>query len=112
MIIKNIWIIALILVSSCNLLNTEDKKTAEKKDVSEEGEIKLWHKYDDKGRIITTVPYKGDIKHGMAKHFYPDGSVSMEIPYINNKKHGESIYYYQDGSVYRTTPYVNDKKEG
>ena len=105
----NILILSIIIFGACDSLNTSNKNQAQKE---EDSDIKIRKKYDDDGKLITTVPYKGNIKHGIAKHYYPDGKVSMEIPYVNNKKHGESIYYYTSGKPFRITPYVNDKKHG
>lgn len=110
--LKNLCFISLIiLIGSCNLLNP-GKKDSKNNNIPTDKDIQIRKKYDDKGKLVTTVPYKGNIKHGIAKHYYPDGSVSMEIPYVNNKKHGESVYYYTSGKVYRITPYINDKKHG
>ena len=111
--IEIIFITFFILFTSCDF--TKNIKNSKKEDANEEtntSDIIIKQKKNKEGRVVTEIPYRGDLKHGMAKHFYPNGNVSMEIPYVNNIKHGISKYYYTDGKIYRETPYVNGNING
>ncbi len=99
-------------ILSCENIKKDKGPGQENKSEKNDSEIQVRKKYNDEGRVITEVPYRGNLKHGVAKHFYPNGKVSMEIPYVNNQKQGTSYYYYTNGNVFRTTPYVNGKIQG
>ncbi|MFC2136608.1 toxin-antitoxin system YwqK family antitoxin [Bacteroidota bacterium] len=111
---KNIYLVLLLFtLFSCESVIKKEKKAKGTENTSAQNEnIQIRKKYNDEGRVVTEVPYRDNLKHGVAKHYYPSGKVSMEIPYVNNLKHGTSYYYYTNGSVYRTTPYINGQING
>ncbi|XP_060657979.1 MORN repeat-containing protein 3 [Drosophila nasuta] len=50
-------------------------------------------------QTIYTGKWMDDMKHGMGKHFYPDGCVYFG-EWERNRRHGLGIQWHADGSIY------------
>ncbi len=73
----------------------------------------VWTYYSEyDGTVRLTEPYKKGNVHGVAKSFYPGGSVSEEVNWVENKKDGPWKQYYEDGSLRLESSYRDDKLNG
>ena len=65
--------------------------------------------WSQKGHILLSVmPYRFGIVHGLQKVYYPDGKIRYEVPYENGKKNGVLMAYYPNGSLHYKITYKND----
>jgi len=65
--------------------------------------------WSQKGHILLSVmPYRFGIAHGLQKVYYPDGKIRYEVPYENGKKNGVLRAYYPNGSLHYKITYKND----
>ncbi len=58
--------------------------------------------------VFTSELYAGDKKEGVARVFWPDGSVKQTIPYVAGRKSGLSREYDRDGKIITLLEYNND----
>ncbi len=73
----------------------------------------IWHYYSDfDGVLLSEDVYKDNVKAGVWKTFFPDGSVMEEINYKDDQKNGKWIQYYSDGLVKLKATYIDGKLQG
>jgi antitoxin component YwqK of YwqJK toxin-antitoxin module len=66
---------------------------------------------EDKSRN-SEFHYRKDLKHGVAKWFYPDGSLQSTGVYSNDLLNGEFINYYESGAIQSVSQYKNGYRYG
>ena len=65
------------------------------------------------GNLKTEIPYINDsVKHGVAKKYYIDGTLSAEANIVNGKRTGLSKYYFPNGYLEAEVNYFEDMVEG
>jgi antitoxin component YwqK of YwqJK toxin-antitoxin module len=62
--------------------------------------------------LIGEENYYEDIRHGLARKFYPDSSLAEKVTWDFGKKTGEWLQYYPDGTVCVRAEYFDGKLEG
>ncbi|MFO7613809.1 MAG: toxin-antitoxin system YwqK family antitoxin [Bacteroidales bacterium] len=85
----------------------------------------LAREFDEEGRIITLITYKGgfiterelinrfdnnDKKHGVWKYFYPNGMVRLEGRYKHGMENGYFKEYDMEGNLLTTSKYADGTK--
>jgi antitoxin component YwqK of YwqJK toxin-antitoxin module len=68
--------------------------------------------YYSSGKKSQELEYKNDIKHGVWRQFYENGSLKILTAYNNGKRTGNFVVNYPDGKPEWKGKYVNDVKEG
>ena len=68
--------------------------------------------YSQNGKLIATIMYANNQRHGKMTNYYEDGSISSEINYNNGMKSGDAIKYFPSGEIYRITPYLYNEISG
>lgn len=100
----------LLLIVSCNIESSDEKKkNSQKKSVKKNGIAKS--NYPD-GSLRAEIPMKDGKQHGLAVEYYKNGKKSLEINYVNGIKHGISRRYYEDGTLFKETPYDSGQIHG
>jgi len=86
--------------------------------------IQVHKEYWPDGMLKKTVPYKVHVglgyrsirktlvPHGIAKLYYPDGTLEAEDPYVDGKREGELKFYDKTGRLVQIEEYRNDKRNG
>jgi hypothetical protein len=94
--IFSIAIISLIIFSfGCS--------TGKKENQENDGLVKH---YDKNGKLIQEAHYKDGKLNGLLTDYYiQNGKVLQEVHYLNNFKHGIAKKFYEDGTLSRVTPY-------
>ena len=59
----------------------------------------FWINKDDANNKIEEGSYKDDLKIGLWKSYYSDGTIKQEITYTDNKPDGYAKFYYPSGVV-------------
>lgn len=49
--------------------------------------------------MVAAVPYLKNKQDGLAKYFYPDGSIEKWVPYIRGREQGKGYHFAPDGTV-------------
>ena len=62
--------------------------------------------------MISRIPMKEKMVHGLAEEWYNDGTLRRRANYDAGRLDGLSTEYYETGSVYSETPYVSNKIHG
>ena len=70
-----------------------------------EGFQTLWND----GMLTDSVFWKDGMKHGIAKSFRPDGSLSLELPYQNDKREGKATTFNGSSEPHGYRWYKNDR---
>ncbi len=62
--------------------------------------------------LIGEENYYEDLRHGLARKFYPDSSLAEKVTWDFGKRTGEWLQYYPDGTVCIRAEYFDGKLEG
>lgn len=68
--------------------------------------------FNKSSQTTSKVPFKDGKKSGLAKQYYPDGSIWKESNYKDGTLHGIAKVFERDGSIKRMVEYKNGKKDG
>jgi hypothetical protein len=101
------------ILSSCQFINDQVKKTKEKEIESAKDSITVRKYYYEKTKTLEKeITVKNNKKNGPAKEYYPSGELRQLVYYENSIRKGETTWYYKNGQPYRVTPYENGKING
>jgi len=95
-------------ISSCNSPESSSGTTAKK----EKTDVDVRKTYDNSGKLVASVEYKDDQRHGMAINYYSNGKPKLKVEYQNGKKHGKYSWYYEDGTLYKDADYIEGLLDG
>jgi antitoxin component YwqK of YwqJK toxin-antitoxin module len=76
------------------------------------GQIKLEAPVDGGHPQLSDEAYTTWHFHGIAKAYYPDGTLKEEIPYLSNVIQGKARSYYPNGQLRYEIDYLDSQKEG
>jgi len=65
--------------------------------------------FDQHGRIIKKTPYVNGKRQGVLEAYYPNGDVMAQITYSNNIKHGKAVKYNRNGSINQQVTFHNGR---
>jgi hypothetical protein len=90
------------------------KKPAPPRDgVQYEGDSLNFIKYTYKeGALVSEEPFVNGRIHGVAKHYYTNGTLRTSIEYKEAKRNGIMVSYYETGEKHGDIPYLNGKIHG
>ncbi len=100
---------------------TNNQKIYDKTQNQEGDTVERWLKhsqvthfkvYNKQGKLIEEGSYKDNLKHGIQKKFYPDGSIWIISPYAKGLKEGVEKQYYQTGQLQLICQYKNGARHG
>jgi antitoxin component YwqK of YwqJK toxin-antitoxin module len=74
----------------------------------------LWKFYSEMkpSYLICEEYYHDDLRHGLARKFYPDSTLAEKITWNFGERTGEWIQYYPDGTVCLRAEYLDGKLNG
>jgi hypothetical protein len=106
-IITGVYLLLIVCCDQKPFKKTEKKNQADKE--VKDGIIKT--NYAD-GTLKSEVPVKNGKRNGVAVSYYASGKKQLEIPYTDGKREGVVKSYYENGNLYEETTYVNDQMHG
>ena len=77
-----------------------------------QGRKQGYWKETDKYGFIWKGHYVDDLRQGLWKNYYKDGTFMGEGHYLNGKLHGLWKVYYQDGTLMSEGHYLNGERQG
>jgi len=74
----------------------------------------LWKFYSatQPSYLIGEENYYDDLRHGLARKFYPDSTLAEKVTWDFGKRTGEWLQYYPDGTICLRAEYFDGKLEG
>jgi len=85
-----VFIISIAIYSQQDTINKVDEKNLKQG---------YWVVKDETNNKIEEGLYKNDLKTGVWKSHYNDGTLKQEITYVDNKPDGYAKFYYPSGVV-------------
>lgn len=64
-------------------------------------------KYYEEGILSKVIPFKNNLREGMAIEFYPDGAPKAEYAYLNNELYGKGYEFNRNGGIISLMTYKN-----
>ncbi len=69
--------------------------------------------YDDQGRLISSIEYKDNRRHGIYEEYLPETQKRiLRVEFKNDTQQGTFKQYYREGKLYRESFYENGRLEG
>jgi hypothetical protein len=65
-----------------------------------------------KDKILSEIPLKAGLAHGMARGWYPSGQLEVEEPFSHGKSNGTRTRYHENGKVRSVATIVQGTLEG
>ena len=67
---------------------------------------------DAKGQLLSEIPLKKGLAHGIARGWHPNGQLEVEEPFAGGKSNGKRTRYHPNGKVRSTATIVEGTLHG
>lgn len=68
--------------------------------------------FNPKGSLQLEGPIKNNLREGVWRSYYPDGTLWSQATFVEGKSQGETLTYYQNGKLRYKGYYSMDEKSG
>ena len=100
-----------LFIGSCQQQTPQSGSEKEDKGTEVQKTNYINKNYYDNGALMSEVPVKDDVIHGIVKNYYKSGKLHSRV-YYNMGEKTKTIWYYESGEVYRVTPFKDNMMEG
>ena len=59
----------------------------------------LEYQSENPKQLLSEIPLKEGLAHGLTRAWHPDGQLEMEEPFVNGKSHGTRTRYHPNGKI-------------